>query len=80
MTKNQKLITKFKTAKSITWLELVKCLETLGFERIESTGSRVNFQNGSKDIIKLHKPHPQKEVKDYILKRVRKLLKEWDYI
>ena len=52
MIKNDKLIFKLKTAKSITWLELVKCLEILGFERIESEGSRVDFKIGSEDIIK----------------------------
>lgn len=78
MSKNDKLLTKFKTAKSIAWAELVKVLTILGYSQVEGSGSRVKFDNKDpKQLINLHEPHPEKELKTYALKQVREKLKEW---
>ena len=54
--------------------DLIAVLASLGFKQIEGAGSRVSFSNGTV-MIKLHKPHPQKEVKAYAVKQVKEVLK-----
>lgn len=74
MSQQEKLIAKFKAANGVfKWSDLVSLLKGLGFEQYEGAGSRVSFQNGS-IIIKLHKPHPQKEVKAYAVRQVKEVL------
>ena len=81
MAKSDKLLIKFKTAKAITWAELTKVLTMLGYRQIEGNGSRVKFDNGDPaQLINLHKPHPEKELKAYALKQVREKLKQWGHI
>ncbi len=55
------------------WVELVTLLKSLGFEQIEGAGSRVCFTNGDINI-RLHKPHPHKEVKAYVVAQVKDTL------
>ena len=75
MSKALKLLAKFKSAKgTFKWNELTVLLSQLGFEKVEAEGSRVTFTNGV-IVIKLHKPHPQKELKAYAVKQVRNMLK-----
>ncbi len=75
MTKAGKLYAKFKSSNGeLTWSDLVSVLKSLGFEQTEGSGSRVNFTNGE-IVIKLHKPHPQKEVRAYAIKQVKDILK-----
>lgn len=81
MAKKQKQLEKLKTAKIITWVELVSSLSFLGFQQVEAEGSRVQFIGVKEnEVLVLHKPYPQKEVKFYILKRLRTVLKLWGYI
>ena len=78
MTKTEKQITKLKTAKVLAWADLVKALSALGYRKIEGDGSRVKFDNGTpSQIINLHKPHPDKEIKAYALRQVREKLIMW---
>jgi hypothetical protein len=78
MTKTDKLLTKLKTAKILTWNELAGALKVLGYQLIEGDGSRVKFDNGvPSELINLHKPHPNKEIKSYALRQVRDKLTEW---
>ena len=75
MSKAEKLIKKLKSAKkSFKWSELTALLENLGFKKIEGDGSRVTFVNDN-ILIKLHKPHPQKELKAYAIRQVKEILK-----
>ena len=75
MSKAEKLIKKLKSAKnSFKWSELTALLESLGFKKIEGDGSRVTFVNDN-ILIKLHKPHPQKELKAYAIRQVKEILK-----
>ncbi len=81
MTKSEKQLAKLKTAKILTWNELVKALITLGYRQIQGDGSRVKFDNGQpSQMINVHKPHPDKELKAYALRQVREKLTEWELL
>jgi len=64
--------------------ELVKVLGHFGFTEIskkgKTGGSRVKFVNAKKDIINLHKPHPERIVKQYVIKQILEKLKSWRII
>lgn len=78
MTKTEKQITKLITAKVLAWTDLVKALNALGYRKIEGDGSRVKFENGNpSQMINLHKPHPDKEIKAYALRQIREKLTLW---
>lgn len=75
MSKDEKLIKKLLLKpKDFTYNELRKVLLHLGYEENQSgktSGSRVAFIN-SKDghIVRLHKPHPNNELKQYQLEQI----------
>ncbi|MCU7904956.1 MAG: type II toxin-antitoxin system HicA family toxin [Candidatus Thiodiazotropha sp. (ex Epidulcina cf. delphinae)] len=48
-------------------------LKALGFRQLEGAGSRVRFVKGDLQI-RLHKPHPQRELKAYAVRQVREVL------
>lgn len=74
MGKTEKLLTKLIDAKnSYAWSDLVTLLKALGFEPLEGSGSRVRFVKGDLQI-RLHKPHPQKELKAYAVRQVKEVL------
>jgi predicted RNA binding protein YcfA (HicA-like mRNA interferase family) len=74
MTKADKLLIEFKQAKkSYLWSDPVNLLKVLGFEQFEGSGSRVRFIKDDLQI-RLHKPHPQKEIKAYVIKQVKETL------
>ena len=80
MSKHEKLIEKLlKKPRNFTYDELVVLLR--GFNYIEehrgrTSGSAVAFFNSTtNDKILIHKPHPQKEVKKYVLEIVIEKLK-----
>lgn len=80
MSRNEKLLEKFKSVpKGLTWDELVKILNYLGYfentKKGKTGGSRCKFYNKKKDIINLHKPHPSNIVKQYV---IRQLLEKLD--
>lgn len=76
----EKLIEKFKKVpKTLNYDDLKTILNHFGY--IEDTGgktsgSSIKFINDKKKIIMFHTPHPQKEVKSYVIKLVLKHLKE----
>lgn len=80
MSKIEKLLAKFKSIpKDLTWSELIKTLNYLGYFELQKMGktggSRVKFANNSSDIISLHKPHPSNIVKQYVIKQLLETLK-----
>ncbi len=68
MTKKEKLINKFlekPLRTDLTFNDLETCLKSLGYQKIEGSGSRVRFFNPkNKDIFLIHKPHPTPNLKN----------------
>ena len=80
MSKDEKLISRLLSKpRDFTYDELRKVLRHLGYEESQSgktSGSRVAFINAAtKHIIRLHKPHPNNELKQYQLEQVIEELK-----
>jgi hypothetical protein len=70
MSKEEKLIVRLSSRpKDFTYEELRRLLKYFGYEESNSgktSGSRVAFiHTDSKHIIRLHKPHPNNELKQY---------------
>ncbi len=75
MSKDQKLIVRLLSKpKDFTYNELCRVLNSLGYEESQSgktSGSRVAFIDKSTNhIIRLHKPHPSNELKQYQIELV----------
>jgi hypothetical protein len=62
------------TRSDISWQEAKALLNAIGATIKEGRGSRVMAVKDGK-ILRLHKPHPQKEMKKYAVERVRDYLK-----
>ncbi|NOS73883.1 MAG: type II toxin-antitoxin system HicA family toxin [Methyloglobulus sp.] len=76
MSKKDKLIEKLKSESEFTWDELERLMAILNFIKIEGAGSRVKFfHKETNTIINLHKPHPDKAIKDYVRKEILARLK-----
>jgi hypothetical protein len=80
MSKDQKQIVRLLSKpKDFTYNELCRVLNSLGYEESQSgktSGSRVAFIDKSTNhIIRLHKPHPSNELKQYQIELVIEELK-----
>jgi hypothetical protein len=80
MSKHEKLIRKLlSNSKTFTYEEMETLLKGFGYkeeDRGRSSGSAVMFYNKElNDKIMMHKPHPQKELKKYILDLIIEKLK-----
>jgi hypothetical protein len=79
MSRQEKLIIRLLSVpKDFTWDELVKVLNSFGYEELKggkTGGSRRRFVDGDKNIITLHKPHPVNIVKGYAIKEIIEHLK-----
>lgn len=80
MSQEEKLIKRLLSKpKDFTYDELRKLLRKLGYEENQSgktSGSRVAFINPeSEHIIRLHKPHPHNELKQYQMEQIIEELK-----
>jgi hypothetical protein len=80
MSKDQKLLMRLLSKpKDFTYNELCRILNSLGYEESQSgktSGSRVAFIDKSTNhIIRLHKPHPSNELKQYQIELVIEELK-----
>lgn len=59
------------TPTNIKWDDLVGALEHLGYKLLSNDGSRRKFVfPETNEVISLHKPHPQPEVKQYAIRAV----------
>jgi len=81
MSKFDKLITKLLNKNStISYQEIAYLLGKMGYKQSQkgkTSGSRVAFINQeSKHIIRLHKPHPGNELKDYAKREIVSELKD----
>ena len=61
------------TPRNISWLDIEKLLSALGADVVNRGGSVVTFRMQER-IITFHRPHPQKEAKVLMVKRVRQFL------
>jgi hypothetical protein len=79
MGKTEKLLSRLRAnPKDFTFDEMKTALESLGFEMSEkgkTSGSRVKFMKGNIPII-LHKPHPRKELLEYQIKQIIRILEK----
>jgi hypothetical protein len=84
MSQQEKLVIRLLTIpKDFTWDELTKLLNSFGYEEVKggkTAGSRRRFADEQKNIITLHKPHPQNIVKSYALREVVSELKAKGHI
>lgn len=76
----EKLIERFKRQpKDFTFVELTRLFQVLGFEvsqKGKTSGSRVEFVNHEKELsYGAHKPHPDSNIKGYVMKQVLEFLK-----
>ena len=80
MSKKEKLIEKLKSLpKDFTFEDaetLLKYLEYLESNKGRSSGSRIMFYREGFPPILLHKPHPQKELKQYQVRQLLEMLEQ----
>ncbi|MBE8190395.1 MAG: type II toxin-antitoxin system HicA family toxin [Candidatus Thioglobus sp.] len=58
---------------SIEFDEVARCLQAMGYEFQQREGSRVAFIIKNEEL-PLHKPHPQKELKKYVVRNLQKFI------
>ena len=79
MERNEKLLARLKQRpKDFTWGELTNLLKNLGYMQIKTGktgGSRRRFIHSTAPTITLHKPHPGRIVKRYVINDILELLK-----
>ena len=77
MSRHDKLREKLlRKPKDFTYNELKTLLKVYGFIESQGNGSRVKFINHeTKQIISLHKPHPNNELKSYQIDEIINNLK-----
>lgn len=75
----EKLIARFSALPNdFTWEEMRRLLEALGYVQCnkgKTSGSRVIFKGDGLKPIMLHKPHPGRIIKGYMMKQVYDYLK-----
>lgn len=79
MGKKEKLIERLRRLpKDFTYMEALSLLTALGFvedNKGSTSGSRVQFRKeGVEQTLLMHKPHPQKELKPYVVKQLLEYL------
>ena len=85
MSRQEKLLRRFLSRpKDFTFDELITLLKGFGYEQMKSGktgGSRIAFFNqNSKRIIRLHRPHPQNTLKRYQILELEKEFKSKGFI
>ncbi len=85
MTKQDKLLARFPTKpQDFSFAEMKKLLQGFGYQEVragKTSGSRVAFTHKTtKHIIRLHKPHPAKNIKRYQLDLINEELKKQEII
>ena len=65
------------TTSKLTWNEITSFLNAYGYRELQAEGSRVRFvHSDTKDVIRLHRPHPGNELKKYVVEQLQEKL-EW---
>ncbi|CAC9492249.1 hypothetical protein [uncultured Gammaproteobacteria bacterium] len=76
--KQRKILKKIMTTPalaSVEFDEVVKCMVAMGCDFKQGEGSRVAFIIGS-EVLVIHKPHPNKELKRYAVKQLQLFIKQ----
>lgn len=76
--KQRKILDKIMTTPvlaNIKFDDIVSCLKSMGYEYQEREGSRVAFIIKDEEL-PLHKPHPQKEIKKYVVRNLQKFISQ----
>lgn len=60
---------------SVEFDDVVCCLQAMGYDFKQGKGSRVAFSIGS-EVLSMHKPHPNKELKKYALRQLQQFIKQ----
>ncbi len=80
MGQKEKLVEKLKSKpKTFTFDDMVKLLGFFGMKcsnKGKTSGSRVMFSSQKHGCIRMHKPHPQKELKSYQVKQLLEFLEK----
>ena len=59
--------------KNLVWADIESLLDALGSRKVNRDGSAVHFMlNGAR--LDVHRPHPQKEAKPYVVRNARRFL------
>jgi predicted RNA binding protein YcfA (HicA-like mRNA interferase family) len=75
MSRQAKLIEAFKNSKGpYPYRDLCRILVSLGYVESTNDGSRRAFIDRAGHIIRIHEPHPNKEVLPYVVRAVREAL------
>jgi predicted RNA binding protein YcfA (HicA-like mRNA interferase family) len=69
-----KLLTK-PVLKNIKFEDVDKLFYALGFDKLEGSGSRIDYRYNENCKITIHKPHPQNELKPYVVRHLQDFLK-----
>jgi len=85
MSKAEKMLKRFLSKpKDFTYDELRRLLRSFGYEEArmgKTSGSRVAFINhNTKHILRLHKPHPNPELKHYQINDIEEELRKMGVI
>jgi len=84
MGRKEKLLARLQERpKNFTWDELTSLLKILGYvqkKKGKTGGSRRRFVHATAPTITLHKPHPARIVKTYVLNDILELLKREEMI
>ncbi|MDE0367285.1 MAG: type II toxin-antitoxin system HicA family toxin [Gammaproteobacteria bacterium] len=80
MTRLHKLVGRFQSRpRDFTWAELRRLPEGVGYIEVKTgrtSGSRVRFVHPNAPTIYVHRPHPGKIVKMYLIDDIARLLTE----
>lgn len=80
MGQKDKLVRKLRSMpKDLTFEEAETLLLYLGYRRSDkgrTSGSRVMYISEGRGVIMLHRPHPQKELKQYQIKSLIQILEQ----
>lgn len=83
MSTKEKLIRRLKSIPSdFSYTEMKAALESMGFKQHKggkTGGSRVRFSKDDVFIV-LHKPHPRKELPEYQIRKVLRVLESEDIV
>jgi predicted RNA binding protein YcfA (HicA-like mRNA interferase family) len=83
MSRGDRLVEEFKACRGpFPYRDLVRLLSQLGFaEKEAGGGSKRKFVHSvTKQIIRLHEPHPGNEIKQYMVRQIRDQLVEQELI